>query len=300
MSAPSTSLARTVKWNNDDLSAAILAARGNRSQDSTIYDINGLTPKPRKQAEPQREDTSMARNQSNAWQAIRSLKGIGNKLLSDPAVIRIPEILAEGESPQALAKNSSRDILVATNKRIIVIGKDWWTHKERVISYPYDDIRTFRAALGFFEPGLSMTMTSGGVKLLAADKQFRQRFAEVVRSYLPAHRTVGKLPTDSEVRKMENESTGPQRTSPPPAMQPEAPIEGDIRAEVDYAFGSMYAQERLLVHITKMLVVAGITTENNVQELIRQLQTVPSGNRAFNIGYSETFDKMAKDLTGID
>ena len=120
-----------------------------------------------------------------------------------------------------------------------------------------------------------------------------------MRSYLPAHGAVESQTTVNKDVKELCKRTRPQSTSEPPSVELEAPTEGS-RAELDYAFGTIYAQERLLVHITKMLVVAGITTEKGVQELIRQLNIVPTSNGEFNMGYGETMGKLAKDLTGIN
>ena len=96
---------------------------------------------------------------SDAWEAIQGLDGIDDKLLSDPAVIYIPQILDEGELPQAFAKWSSVEILVATDRRIIVLNR---SDVRQITSYPYSNIRTFRATFGFLELGLSMVMISGG------------------------------------------------------------------------------------------------------------------------------------------
>ena len=90
--------------------------------------------------------------------------------------------------PESVAWNGNADVYVATDRRIIHLKRAVWSKSiSAVTSYPYSDIRSFRADTGFASLGCNMSLVSGGVKTLAMKPAARQRFATVVRSHMPTH-----------------------------------------------------------------------------------------------------------------
>ena len=126
---------------------------------------------------------------ATVWVAIRNLDGIDDKLLRDPGVIHIPSILEDGELPEAIAKIAGLDILGATDRRLIVVGKSMLSDTvKKVKSYPYSDIHTFDADRGMFA-GCTMRTSGGKSETLMMDRKYRQRVAAVVQSHLDLYRT---------------------------------------------------------------------------------------------------------------
>ena len=126
------------------------------------------------------------------WAILRTLEGVDDKLLEDPAFARLPDELEDGEIPESVAWNRDADVYVATDRRIIHLRRAVWSKSiKSVASYLYSDLRSFRADTGFASLGCNMVLVKGGVKTLPMKPQTRQRFATVVRSHMPTHAVPG-------------------------------------------------------------------------------------------------------------
>ena len=126
------------------------------------------------------------------WAILRTLEGVDDKLLEDPAFARLPDELEDGEIPESVVWNRNADVYVATDRRIIHLQRAVWSKSiKSVASYLYSDLRSFRADTGFASLGCNMVLVKGGVKTLPMKPQTRQRFATVVRSHMPTHAVPG-------------------------------------------------------------------------------------------------------------
>ena len=115
------------------------------------------------------------------FKALRELEDVDDKLMKRPEVAHLPSVLEEGELPECVARNGNLSIVFATDRRIINISASILGNSiRRVESFRYEAIRTVRAETGLLSTGLSM-LTEDGVKVIASDKDTRQRFANYVR-----------------------------------------------------------------------------------------------------------------------
>ena len=123
------------------------------------------------------------------FKALRELEGVDDKLMKRPEVAHLPSVLEEGELPECVARNGNLSIVFATDRRIINISASILGNSiRRVESFRYEAIRTVRAETGLLSTGLSM-LIEDGVKVIASDKDARQRFANHVRAKLSSPST---------------------------------------------------------------------------------------------------------------
>ena len=125
---------------------------------------------------------------SDIWVVLRGLEGVDDTLLEHPAFEYLLPLLEDREIPESAAWNGKTDVYVATDHRVIHLKTDFLQKTiSTVTSYPYSDIRTFRAETGFMSLGCTMAMVIGDAKRLPMKPETRQRFATVVRSHVSAH-----------------------------------------------------------------------------------------------------------------
>ena len=91
---------------------------------------------------------------------IQELAGTDSKLLNHPCTAYIPVALEEGELPKALVE-STNGIVVATDRRLLLVKKAPWHRRIRVDAYPYDDVQSFTADMGFMSMGFMLITKSG-------------------------------------------------------------------------------------------------------------------------------------------
>ena len=118
-----------------------------------------------------------------AWSTLRQLDGIDDKVLTHPAFSRLLDILEEGELPECVGRNGRVDVFVATDRRIIHLKRSFWGNAIKVVDYPYGDIRSINADMGFAELGCTI-LTNGRSKVLPMQKSRREQFAAIVRSHV--------------------------------------------------------------------------------------------------------------------
>ena len=118
-----------------------------------------------------------------AWSTLRQLDGIDDKVLTHPAFSRLLDILEEGELPECVGLNGRVDVFVATDRRIIHLKRSFWGNAIKVVDYPYGDIRSINADMGFAELGCTI-LTNGRSKVLPMQKSRREQFAAIVRSHV--------------------------------------------------------------------------------------------------------------------
>ena len=143
----------------------------------------------------------MLSKDADLWSVLRGLEGVDDKLLEHPAFAQLPSLLEDGEIPEGIAWKEKVAVYIATNHRIIHFKMDFWKKSiSKVVSYLYNDIKTFRAESGFMALGCVMLINDCGNRkaqtLLMALKT-RQRFAAVVRSHVSAHQTDSALGSSS-------------------------------------------------------------------------------------------------------
>ena len=127
-------------------------------------------------------------SRSTMFAIILGLDGVDEKLLRDPAVMHVPSVLEDDELPEAIAKNGSSDILMASDRRLVVISKSMLGDTvKKVKSYPYTDMHTFDVGKGIFA-GCTITTNNGKSETIMVDRKHRQRIAAVVRSHLSVYR----------------------------------------------------------------------------------------------------------------
>ena len=75
--------------------------------------------------------------------------------------------------------------------------------------------------------------------------------------------------------------------------------EGDTTSELNYLSGCILAHETMIIHMAKMLAVSGLTSENSLQELLKQMARGDLKPEDSSAGYHETLVKMGDSLTDI-
>ena len=78
--------------------------------------------------------------------------------------------------------------------------------------------------------------------------------------------------------------------------------ERNLSEEIDYLSGAIFAHEILLIHLAKVLVVAEITDENSLQQLLTQLSNARLAHSdvpMFDTGYREALRKISDSLLDI-
>ena len=235
---------------------------------------------------------------SQIWSAIRGLEGVDDKLFGDPGVVYLSSVLEEDEVPEALAAYSRLAILVATDRRIIVVNKSYWGDKvKEITSYPYDNIHGFRVDMGLMSIGCQMTLVNGETKTLAIDKRSRERFANAVCLHLPRHQVsnVSSPPTLDVVQPSLLRSTN----TAPPSLPPKGTDNRDLLDEVNYLSGCVFAHDVAITHLAKILIEAGVIEQVGLEAIIDAMErSVAKLPIELNEGYLETLQKMRRDLSG--
>ncbi len=135
---------------------------------------------------------------------LKKLKGVDDELLQRPEVAHLPSVLEEGEIPGCIATFATLSMAVATDRRVLTIEMAKSSPSiKKIESYPYDEIRSIRAAPGgstfsgstfvpgagaapimrWHEPGLSMVVSRKTVHI-EADEESRFAFADFVTAKL--------------------------------------------------------------------------------------------------------------------
>ena len=108
--------------------------------------------------------------------ALRSLDGVDDKMLTRPEVGYLPSVLEDGELPEFIVHSTASDILVATNRRVLRVGKSVFGSSFKIDSFAYDDITSVEPATSILGGNVTIH-THRKNKLYPTDKSRTRAFA---------------------------------------------------------------------------------------------------------------------------